>query len=211
MRKFTIVEAVAVPMPDDNIDTDQIIPARFLRKPRKDGYQDFLFHDSRFRSDGSANSNYVLNLERYRSAEIIVAGKNFACGSSREGAVYALADYGIRSIIAPSFSDIFFNNALINGLLPVRLIEDEVSEILGWMDSTTADSVIRVDLVKEEIRAGDKTYRFSVSGLKRRCMLEGLDEISLTRTYADQIEEFERRHRDAMPWLIRDNDEQARP
>jgi 3-isopropylmalate/(R)-2-methylmalate dehydratase small subunit len=210
MRKFTIVEAVAVPMPDDNIDTDQIIPARFLRKPRKDGYQDFLFHDSRFRSDGSANSDYVLNLERYRSAEIIVAGKNFACGSSREGAVYALADYGIRSIIAPSFSDIFFNNALINGLLPVRLTEDEVSDILGWIDSTTANSVIRVDLVKEEILAGDKTYRFSVSGLKRRCMLEGLDEISLTRTYADQIEEFERGHRDAMPWLIRANDKKAR-
>lgn len=202
MKKFTIVEAVAIPMPADNIDTDQIIPARFLRKARKDGYQDFLFHDARFASDGSVIPGFVLNLDRYRSGEIIVAGKNFACGSSREGAVYALADYGIRAIIAPSFSDIFFNNALINGLLPVRLSEAEVAEILDWLGAAGEDGVMRVDLLNEEVQAGDRTYRFTVNGLKRHCMLEGLDEITLTRTYKDEIEAFERRHLETMPWVV---------
>jgi 3-isopropylmalate/(R)-2-methylmalate dehydratase small subunit len=209
MTPFTVVEGTAAPMPFDSIDTDQIIPARFLRRPRKEGYQDFLFHDERFLADGGENPEFVLNRSPYRNAQILVAGKNFACGSSREGAVYALADYGIRSVIAPSFSDIFFNNALINGLLPVRLTEDEVTGILGWMASTPVEPRIVVDLVQQSVSAGGKSYAFRIDGLKRRCMLEGLDEISLTRTYAAQIESFEQRHLTAMPWLRRPQEGRA--
>jgi 3-isopropylmalate/(R)-2-methylmalate dehydratase small subunit len=208
MTPFTLVEAVAVPMPGENIDTDQIIPARFLRRPRKEGYQDFLFHDDRYDADANEKPGFVLNRPEYRQARIIVAGRNFACGSSREGAVYALADYGIRSVIAPSFSDIFFNNALINGLLPVRLRQEETAEILDWL-ADGKPREIGVDLVKKEVRAAGRIYSFQLDGMKRRCMLEGLDEISLTRTYMPQIESFEKDYYRKASWLKADKDANA--
>ena len=201
MRQFTEIEAIAAPMRADNIDTDQIIPARFLRKPRREGYQNFLFHDQRFNPDGTEKPGFVLNQIAYRNAQIILAGKNFACGSSREGAVYALSDFGVRSIIAPSFGDIFFNNALINGLLPVRLAQDQVDRIFEWLGGRDEPGTIAVDLARQEVRAGGGLFPFRIDGMKRRCMLEGLDEISLTRTYGQQIEAFERRHHEQMPWL----------
>lgn len=203
MRPFKIVEAVAAPMRADNIDTDQIIPARFLRTPRKQGYGGFLFHDERFDAEGNERPGFVLNRPAYRTAQIIVAGRNFACGSSREGAVYALIDYGIRCVIAPSFSDIFFNNALINGLLPVRLEPAQVEQILDLLERRGAGIVVRVDLVNLQVRAGSLVFGFRLDGLKRRCMLEGLDEISLTMTYASQIAAFEDRHHGKLSWLKR--------
>lgn len=203
MKPFTIVEAVAAPMRADNIDTDQIIPARFLRTPRKQGYAGFLFHDERFDAEGNENPDFVLNRPAYRDAQIIVAGRNFACGSSREGAVYALADYGIRSVIASSFSDIFFNNALINGLLPVRLEHAQVEQILDLLEAQETGVVVKVDLVDLQVQAGDLAFGFRLDGLKRRCLLEGLDEISLTLTYASQIAAFEDRHYGRLPWLKR--------
>ncbi|MBM6583237.1 3-isopropylmalate dehydratase small subunit [Microvirga sp. BT689] len=201
MRQFVTVTAKAAPMPAANIDTDQIIPARFLRRPRKEGYGDCLFYDARFDEAGRERPGHVLNQERYADAQILVTGRNFGSGSSREAAVYALADYGFRAVVAPSFGDIFFNNALINGFLPVRLPEEEVSEIVGVISSDAGDNTIRIDLEKLILEAGGKTYRFHIDGLKRRCLLEGLDDIALTRTHTDEIEAFERRHFERMPWL----------
>lgn len=199
MKQFVVVEAKAAPMPAANIDTDQIIPARFLRRPRKQGFGDCLFYDARFDEEGKARPDHVMNQERYADAQILVTGPNFGSGSSREAAVYALADKGFRAVVAPSFGDIFFNNSLINGFLPVRLSEEEVAEILDFIEK--GDGTIRIDLEKLTLEAGGRTYSFHVDGLKRRCMLEGLDDIALTRTHTAEIEAFEKRHFESMPWL----------
>ena len=130
MEPFEPLESTVVPMPESNIDTDQIIPARFLQKPRRDGCGPWLFHDLRYSPTGEENSGFVLNQPRYRAARILVAGDNFGCGSSRENAVWALYDYGFRAVIAPGFGDIFFNNCLKNGLLPVRLPRNVVDDLL---------------------------------------------------------------------------------
>lgn len=199
MRSFVTVEAKAVPMPVPNIDTDQIIPARFLCRPREQGFGDCLFHDARFDEKGNARPEHVLNQTRFADARVLVAGHNFGCGSSREAAVLALADWGIRAVVAPSFGDIFFNNSLINGLLPVKLSEGEVADILRAIDER--DGTIRIDLENLSVKAGGKAYSFHVDGRRRRCMLEGLDDIALTRTLSAQIEAFAGRHFASMPWL----------
>lgn len=201
MKKFVVVEAKAAPMPTANIDTDQIIPARFLRRPRKQGFGDALFYDARFDEGGKAKPDHVLNQERYADAEILVTGRNFGSGSSREAAVYALVDKGFRAVIAPSFGDIFFNNSLINGFLPVRLTEDEVCEILDAV--RIGNNRIRIDLQELTVESDGKNYRFHVDGLKRRWMLEGLDNIAFTRTHMAEIEKFEKSYFESMPWLDR--------
>lgn len=200
MRQFRVIKAKAAPLPEANIDTDQIVPARFLRRPRSQGFGDCLFHDLRFDEGGKPHPGHVLNDVRYADAQILVAGRNFGSGSSREAAVYALVDGGFRAIIAPSFGDIFYNNALINGLLPVQLSESDVAEIHDCL--ARAEDTIRIDLENLTVAASGKNYRFHVDGLKRRCMLEGLDSIALTRTYKKQIEAFEKSHFAKQPWLI---------
>ncbi len=133
--QFTTLTAVAMPYAPINVDTDQIIPARFLRHSRSDGYGPFLFHDLRFRNDGSEQPDFILNQAPYRRARILVGNTNFACGSSREGAVYALYDYGFRSVIAPSFSDIFFNNCMKNGVVPVRLADEVCAKLRALVET----------------------------------------------------------------------------
>lgn len=199
MKPFVTVEAKAVPMTAANIDTDQIIPARFLCRPREQGFGDCLFHDARFDEKGNIRPEHEMNQKHYAGAQILVAGRNFGCGSSREAAVIALIDWGIRAVVAPSFADIFFNNSLINGLLPVRLSEDEVARILRAVGA--GDCKIRIDLKALAVEAGGETYSFHVDGLRRRCLLEGLDDIALTRRHSAQIEAFARRHFASAPWL----------
>ena len=201
MEKFHKLDAVAVPLAAPNVDTDQIVPARFLRKPRSGGYGGFLFHDLRFDDAGTEKPGFVLNQPAYRNAQILVADKNFGCGSSREHAVYALWDYGFRAVIAPSFGDIFFNNCFKNGLLPIVLPAVQVTELQGELTHSPGAHV-RVDLESQEVAAPSrKVFRFDIDPFRKQCLIEGLDEIAFTLSHDTEIAAFERRQADELRWL----------
>ena len=201
MTPFKSLTAIAAPLEMANIDTDKIIPARFLRQPRGPDYQRFLFHDIRFDADGREKPDFVLNLAVYRNAKIIVAGANFGCGSSREAAVYALYDYGIRVVIAPSFGDIHYGNALQNGLLPVVLPEESVQKLRQQLlDHPGAQ--IGVDLESQTVTGPDgAAYRFEIDPNHRERLLKGLDDIGLVLQHIEKIEGFEDRYHAERPWL----------
>jgi 3-isopropylmalate/(R)-2-methylmalate dehydratase small subunit len=200
MQAFTSLDAVAVPVARPNVDTDQIVPARFLRKPRSVGYGQFLFHDLRLDKDGHER-DFVLNKAPYRDARILVAERNFGCGSSREHAVYALWDYGIRAVIAPSFGDIFFGNSFMNGLLLIVLPQADVAALIGALDKNPG-AHMRVDLAAQTVTGADGTiYRFDIDAYRKRCLVEGLDELGFTLSRRDTIKTFEQRHAVAMPWM----------
>jgi 3-isopropylmalate/(R)-2-methylmalate dehydratase small subunit len=201
MEKFQKLDAVAVPIAAPNVDTDQIVPARFLRKPRSGGYGGFLFHDLRFDDGGAEKPGFVLNQPAYRGARILVAEKNFGCGSSREHAVYALWDYGFRAVIAPSFGDIFFNNCFKNGLLPIVLPAEQVAALQAELTQHPGAQV-SVDLERQEVVApSDKMHRFEVDSFRKQCLLQGLDEIAFTLGHAADIAAFERRQSQELRWL----------
>ena len=194
MEAFQRLDAVALPVPRANVDTDQIVPARYLQKPRSDDFGAYLFRDLRFAKDGSENPQFILNQPPYRPARIVVAQRNFGCGSSREHAVWALYDYGVRAVIAPSFGDIFFSNSLKNGLLPIVLPEDTVASLLQAVQATPG-SRIGVDLVSQTVTAPDGSqHAFQVDPFSRKCLLDGMDELDYTHTLGERIAEFERRH-----------------
>jgi 3-isopropylmalate/(R)-2-methylmalate dehydratase small subunit len=185
MKPFQRLEAVAVPIAQPNCDTDQIIPARYLQKPRANDFGQYLFRDLRFRKDGSEEPGFALNREAYRQARIVVAERNFACGSSREHAVWALYDYGFRAVIAPSFGDIFFTSALKNGLLPIVL---------------SAAVVAGVDLDAQTVTAPDgATQGFAIDPFSKHCLLNGLDELDYTLSQVEHIAEFEHRYEGGNP------------
>ena len=193
MEAFHTLDAVAVPLPRPNIDTDQIIPARYLSRPREVDHAGFLFHVARRLPDGSQNPDFALNREPFLPARIVVAGKNFACGSSREAAVWALFDAGFRCAIAPSFGDIFRNNGMKNGLLPVVLPAETVESILAQLEAAPG-ARIQVDLPAQTVTAPDgSVHGFEIDPFAKHCLLEGLDEIGLTMSYEDEIAAFERR------------------
>jgi len=201
MEKFQRLDAPALPMGTPNIDTDQIIPARFLRKPRKLGYQGFLFHDLRFNDDGSEKSDFILNKPAYRHARILVADRNFGCGSSREHAVYALWDYGFRAVIAPSFGDIFFNNCLKNGLLPIVLPAEHVALLRSSLERRPGSTVV-VDLEKQEmVGPNGEILRFDIDPFRKHCLIEGVDEIGFTLGFDKEIAAFESRQARNVTWL----------
>jgi 3-isopropylmalate/(R)-2-methylmalate dehydratase small subunit len=194
LTPFERLDAVAVPIARPNVDTDQILPARFLQKPRADDFGAYLFRDLRFRKDGAEEPAFVLNDPAYRGARIVVAGRNFACGSSREHAVWALYDYGIRAVVAPSFGDIFASNALKNGLLPIRLPETAVQAMLAKVQAHPGSRLV-VDLGPQTVTAPDGTaHGFDIDPFGKHCLLEGLDELDYTLSLADRIAEFERRY-----------------
>jgi 3-isopropylmalate/(R)-2-methylmalate dehydratase small subunit len=201
MEPFTRLDAVAAPMPVPNVDTDQIIPARFLRKSRKDGYGQYLFCDLRFDSDGKEKPGFVLNEAPYRGARILVADKNFGCGSSREHAVYALWDYGFRVVIAPSFGDIFFGNSFKNGFLPIVLPAEATAELRDAIQANPGAHVT-VDLASQLVIGPEgTTHRFEIDSYRKECLLKGIDELDFTLARRAEIAEFERRLAEAMPWL----------
>ncbi|HJQ64300.1 MAG TPA: 3-isopropylmalate dehydratase small subunit [Burkholderiales bacterium] len=201
MKPFAKLTAVAAPLAMANIDTDKIIPARYLRKPREPGYDPYLFYDLRYDSEGHERSDFVLNQPAYRKAGILIAGANFGCGSSREGAVYAMLDYGIRSVIAPSFGDIHYANQLQNGMLPVILPEGTCAALREQLGATPG-ARIAVDLESQRVTAPDgASHRFDIDPVYRERLLKGLDEVGLVLEYLPQIEAFEARHYEAMPWL----------
>jgi 3-isopropylmalate/(R)-2-methylmalate dehydratase small subunit len=202
VQAFTRLTGVAVPIDLPNIDTDRVIPARFLRKPQGSaGYDRYLFHDVRFDADGSEKAEFVLNQAPYRPATIVVAAENFGCGSSREAAVWALMAYGIRVVIAPSLGDIFHQNSLKNGLLPVLLPTDVVAGMRGQLHARPG-ATITADLETQTVTAPDgAAHHFEIEPFAKQMLLTGQDEIALTLGYETQIREFEARHRADMPWL----------
>ena len=201
MIPFTTLTAAAVPMDLPNIDTDRVIPARFLRKPREVGYQQFFFHDVRFNADGSENGDFILNQAPYRQAKILVTAENFGCGSSREGAVWALMDHGIRCVIGPSFGDIFFENCFKNGVLALVLPPADAASIRRQLQERPGSS-ISVDLERQTLTAPDGTlHSFEVDAFRKQALLRGQDEIALTMEYERAIADHESRRSAETPWL----------
>jgi 3-isopropylmalate/(R)-2-methylmalate dehydratase small subunit len=201
MEAFQRLDAVAAPMPVPNVDTDQVIPARFLRKPRKDGYGQYLFHDLRVDDGGREKPEFVLNRSAYRGARILVADKNFGCGSSREHAVYALWDYGFRAVIAPSFGDIFFENSFKNGFLPIVLPVETATALCRALEAKPG-ARMQVDLASQTVIGPDGTrHAFEIDAFRKECLLRGIDELDFTFSHRGDIEAFERQQAQAVPWI----------
>src|SRR5580693_4326504 len=194
MKPFTVHRGLVAPLDRINVDTDQIIPKQFLKRIERTGFGQFLFYDWRFGADGKQNADFVLHEPRYEGASILVAGKNFGCGSSREHAVWALADFGFRAVISSSFADIFANNSTKNGFLTVRLSDDEVATLMRRAQDVD-DYEITVDLQQSEVR-DDQGFRakFPVDEFVRHCLLNGLDDIGLTLQHEAEITAYEMRH-----------------
>ena len=202
MRPFHCEHGVVVPLDRSDVDTDQIIPKQFLKRIERTGYGEFLFNDWRYEESGAERPDFVLNRPEYRNGTLLVAGRNFACGSSREHAVWALNDQGIRAVIAPSFADIFRNNALKSGLLPVILPEAQVRQLL---DVATEDPGVVgiVDLEEQSVKVGDLSFHFEMDPFERRCLLDGLDDIGLSLIHEPAISAYEARRPAWMPDLSR--------
>jgi 3-isopropylmalate/(R)-2-methylmalate dehydratase small subunit len=194
MKPFTVHRGRVAPLDRVNVDTDQIIPKQFLKRVEKTGFGQFLFYDWRFATDGRKNLDFVLHEPRYEGATILVAGKNFGCGSSREHAVWALADFGFRAVISSSFADIFANNSTKNGFLTVQLTDDEVATVMKRAHEID-DYEITVDLEKCEVRdAYGLCAKFPIDEFVRHCLLNGLDDIGLTLQYENDISAYEKQH-----------------
>lgn len=192
MQEFKQHTGLAVPLDSANVDTDQIIPKQFLQRVSKLGFGQNLFHDWRFLDDAGTQPNpeFVLNFPRYQGASILLARENFGNGSSREHAPWALADYGLKAVIAPSFADIFYGNSLNNGLLVVRLTDDEVDALFKLVEANEGQT-ITVDLEAKEVRAADYCFKFEIDDFRRYCIMNGLDNIGLTLQHADAIDAYE--------------------
>ncbi len=199
MDKFTRLTATACPLDYANLNTDQLVPARFLRRPRSAGFGEGLLHDLRFDADGRERQDFPLNRPAWRAAKIVVGGRNFGCGSSREGAVYALHDYGIRCVIAPSFGDIFSGNALQNGLLTAIVSDEEAAEIMATL-AHIPELAVTVDLEQQTILCGNRSYRFTIDPVRRKRLLEGWDDVALTASYRDRISAFKASDQSRRPW-----------
>lgn len=195
MTPFRSHTGRVAPLDRADIDTDQIIPKQFLKRIERTGFGEFLFYDWRFKPGGERDASFVLNEPRYQGASILVTGKNFGCGSSREHAPWALADYGFRAIIAPSFADIFANNCMKNGLLPVMLAENEVSRIIEQARSLE-NYQLTVDLERRTVTDGRRfSAAFVIDDFQRHCLMEGLDDIGLTLLHESDIAAYELQHR----------------
>src|SRR5258706_1049244 len=200
MEKFTSLTSVAAPLPMINVDTDMIIPKQFLKTIKRTGLGKSLFYEMRYDEQGNENPNFVLNKPAYRKANIIVAGENFGCGSSREHAPWALLDFGIRCVISTSFADIFYNNCFKNGILPVVVSPDDLEKLMDDAQRG-ANATLTVDLENQEIRGPDASVgRFNIDQFRKKCLIEGLNDIGLTMQKADKIQAFEEVASLARPW-----------
>jgi 3-isopropylmalate/(R)-2-methylmalate dehydratase small subunit len=201
MEPFSLLDAIAAPISMANLDTDQIIPARFLWRKRGDGWGHLLFHDLRYDDDGVPKAEFVLNRDEYRTARILVTDRNFGCGSSREHAVWALYDFGIRAVVAPSFGDIFFNNCFQNGLLPVVLPAERVAALRTTLKQSPGTRLL-VDLPAQRVTSSDGAFdHFQIGSFRKECLLAGTDEISTTFRYHEQIAAFESAYEAKIRWL----------
>ena len=200
MDKFTTLTGVAAPLPITNIDTDMIIPKQYLKTIQRTGLGKGLFSEMRYNDDGSDNPDFVLNKPSYKGAQIIVAGDNFGCGSSREHAPWALLDFGIRCVISTGFADIFYNNCFKNGILPIRVSPEELAKLMDDAERG-ANATLTVDLESQEIRGPDGgTISFEIDPFRKHCLLNGLDDIGLTMEKAPAIASYETKLAETRPW-----------
>lgn len=201
MKKFETFTGVAAPMPIRNIDTDMIIPKQFLKTIKREGLGVHLFDEMRYLDDGTENPDFVLNKSAYRKAQIIVASDNFGCGSSREHAPWALNDFGISVIISTSFADIFYNNSFKNGMLPIRVDEDTLAKLMDDAERGQ-NAQLTIDLENQTISGPDGgSVHFEIDPFRKKCLLEGLDDIGLTLNKGDSIDTFEDQQKASQPWL----------
>ncbi len=201
MQAFTTLTGIAAPLPMANVDTDKIIPARFLKSINRSGFGKHLFANMRFREDGTENPDFVLNKPAYRKSKIIVADDNFGCGSSREHAPWALMDYGIRCVISTQFGDIFYNNCFKNGVLPIKVSPEDLEKLFDDAERG-ANATLSIDLEKQEIRGPDGgVVKFEVDAFRKHCLLNGLDDIALTMEKTQQITSYEGKARAERPWV----------
>ena len=201
MQKFNTLTGVAAPLPMINVDTDMIIPKQFLKTIARSGLGKSLFFEMRYADDGAELPDFVLNKPAYKQAKILVAGANFGCGSSREHAPWALLDFGIRCVLAPSFADIFYNNCFKNGILPIPLPQEDIGKLMDDAERG-ANAVISVDLEKQEIRGPDGgCLKFEIDPFRKQCLLNGWDDIGLTLRNESRIGDFEAHRKMETPWL----------
>ena len=202
MDKFTTLTGIAAPMPLVNIDTDMIIPKQFLKTIHRSGLGKNLFDEMRFNTDGTEVADFILNQPAYRESQIIVAGDNFGCGSSREHAPWALLDFGFKVVIAESYADIFFNNCFKNGILPIVLPVNEIDALFAQVEATPGYA-LTIELPRQVvIRPDGKAIPFEVDAFRKECLINGWDDIGLTLRHADEIRAFEEKRRLAQPWLF---------
>jgi 3-isopropylmalate/(R)-2-methylmalate dehydratase small subunit len=201
MDKFTTLDGVAAPLKLINVDTDMIIPKQYLKTIKRTGLGTGLFSEMRYKDDGSENPDFVLNKPAYRQAKILVAGDNFGCGSSREHAPLALLDFGIRCVISTSFADIFYNNCFKNGILPIKVSPEDLEKLFDDAERGS-NATLTIDLEKQEIRGPDGgSIQFDIDAFRKHCLLNGLDDIGLTKEKDDKIVAFEKKVAAARPWL----------
>ncbi len=199
MEKFNNLKSIPSYLPLQNIDTDMIIPKQFLKTIKRTGLGKNLFYEMRYDENGKQNANFILNQEPYTKSKILLAGKNFGCGSSREHAPWALSDFGIKCVISTSFADIFYNNCFKNGILPIIIADKIVIELAEY---SSRKENIEISLEKQEIKYGNKIAKFEVDSFKKKCLMEGLDDIALSMEKISQIDNFEKKIKSDKPWLL---------
>ncbi len=202
MEKFTNLKSIPSYLSLQNIDTDMIIPKQFLKTIKRTGLGKSLFYEMRYDENGKVIEDFILNKEPYNKSRILLAGKNFGCGSSREHAPWALSDFGIRCVISSSFADIFYNNCFKNGILPIKIEEQVVVELSEY---SKRKEEIEIDLEKQEIKYGNKIKKFEVDSFKKKCLIEGLDDIALSLEKTSQIDNFEKNIKENSPWLLKND------
>ena len=201
MKRFTTLKSIPVYLPIANIDTDMIIPAQFLKTIKRTGLGKHLFFTIRYDESGNINNDFILNKSPFNQSKILIAGKNFGCGSSREHAPWALLDFGITCVISSSYADIFYNNCFKNGILPIKISEDEIREISEY---SNRKEEISINLPEQKIIFGNKEINFDIDQFKKKCLLEGLDDIALSLEKLDKIITFEKKIKSTKPWIFSD-------
>jgi 3-isopropylmalate/(R)-2-methylmalate dehydratase small subunit len=198
MEKFVTLKSVPAYLPMMNVDTDMIIPKQFLKTIKRTGLGKSLFFEMRYKENGKKNENFMLNKEPYNSTSILLAGKNFGCGSSREHAPWALLDFGIKCIISLSFADIFYNNCFKNGMLPITLDEKKIQELVKYSERKES---IEINLAEQEILFGNNKIKFEIDPFKKKCLLNGLDDIALSLEKSEKISSYEKKIKKNKPWI----------
>ena len=202
MEKFINLKSIPSYLSLQNIDTDMIIPKQFLKTIKRTGLGKSLFYEMRYDENGKVVEDFILNKEPYNKSRILLAGKNFGCGSSREHAPWALSDFGIKCVISSSFADIFYNNCFKNGILPIKIEDQTVVELSEY---SKRKEEIEIDLEKQEIKYGNKVKKFEVDSFKKKCLMEGLDDIALSLEKTSQIDNFEKNIKENSPWLLKND------
>ncbi len=202
MQKFSNLKSIPTYLSLQNIDTDMIIPKQFLKTIKRTGLGKSLFYEMRYDENGKINNDFILNKEPFNKSRILLAGKNFGCGSSREHAPWALLDFGIKCVISSSFADIFYNNCFKNGILPIK-IDDKI--VLELAEYSKRKEAIEINLEKQEITYGNKVVKFEIDAFKKKCLMEGLDDIALSMAKISQIDNFEKTLFEDKPWLIKND------